>query len=72
MFLYIGLIDWGAGHSTVIVGTGSGAFANKSCPQGRAFDHARGLPGEMLAAGIDSHITTIIFTGLIATVLIKF
>ena len=28
----------GPGHLTVIVGTGGGAFANESYPQGRAFD----------------------------------
>ena len=49
MFLYIGLMDWWAGHLTVIVGTGVGrAFANENCPQGGVFDHifsnARGLP----------------------------
>ena len=55
-----------AGHLTIIVGTGGVAFGNKNCPQGRAFDHffkcqglARGLPGGMLAAGIDSHINTL-------------
>ena len=64
MFLYIGLIDLGATHLTVIVGTGGGAFINKNCLQGRAFDHffkcpgfARGFAWGMLAAGIDSHIT---------------
>ena len=38
MFLYIGRMDWRAGHLTIIVGTGRGVFANKNCPQGRAFD----------------------------------
>ena len=56
-------MDWGAGHLTIIEGTGSGAFANKNCPQGRAFDQFFQMPGvagrEMLAAGIDSHITFI-------------
>ena len=33
IFLFIiGLMDWGAEHLTVIVGTGGGSFANKSCP----------------------------------------
>ena len=39
----------GAGRLTIIVGTRGGAFANKNCPQGQAFDiffsSARGLPG---------------------------
>ena len=38
----------GAGHLTIIVGTRGGAFANKNCPQGQAFDFffssAQGLP----------------------------
>ena len=50
----------GAGHLTIIVGTRGGAFANKNCPQGQAFDfffQVPGVcPGAMLAAGIDSHI----------------
>ena len=55
-----GRMDWGAGHLTVIVGMGGGAFAIESYPQDRAFDQifasVRGLPGRILAAGIDSHI----------------
>ena len=60
MFLYIGPMDWGAGHLTVIVGTGgvghlpikiarrAGHLANFfKCP-----GFARG----MLATEIDSHI----------------
>ena len=31
-FLYIGRMDWGVRHLTIIVGTGDGAFANKNCP----------------------------------------
>ena len=55
-------MDWGAGHLTIIVGTGGGAFANKNCPQGRAFEQFFQMPGVcpgegMFAAGIDSHIT---------------
>ena len=53
-------MDWRAGHLTVIVGTGGGAFANNSCPQCQAFDQffpmPGGLPGGMLMAGVDSHI----------------
>ena len=51
-------MDWGAGHLTIIVGTGSGAFANKYCPQGRAFEQCFQIPGltGVSAAGIDSHI----------------
>ena len=56
-------MDWGAGHLTIIVGTGGRAFANKNCPQSRTlFSNARGMLGDlpggggMLAAGIDSHI----------------
>ena len=37
MFLYIGRMDWGAGHLTIIVGTGSGTFADKNCPPDQAF-----------------------------------
>ena len=50
-------MDWGAGHLTIIVGTGGGPFANKKCPQGRAFELFFKCPGGMLAAGIDLHIT---------------
>ena len=66
--LYIDRMDWRAGHLTTTEGTEGGAFANKNCPQVRAFEQffqmlgvcpgvcPRG--GEMLAAGIDSHIST--------------
>ena len=55
-------MDWGAGHLTIIVGTGGGAFANKNCPQGQAFEQFFQMPGVypgggMLAAGIDSYIS---------------
>ena len=63
IILYIDRMDWRAGHLNTTEGTGDGAFANKNCPQGRAFEifsNARGMPGGlsegMLAAGIDSHI----------------
>ena len=49
--LYIGLTDWGAGHLAIIVGTGGGAFANKNCPQGRAFDQFFQMPGVCPGAG---------------------
>ena len=58
-------MDWGAGHLTIIVGTGGGAFVDKKCPQGRTFEqffqmpgYARGLAqgGGVLAGGNDSHI----------------
>ena len=63
-------MDWEAGHLTVIVGTGAGAFANESCLQVRAFNQffqmPQGLPGAggggyrgMLAAGSDSRIKVI-------------
>ena len=42
---YIGQMDWGPGHSTIIVGTGGGAFANKNCSQGWAFDQFFQMPG---------------------------
>ena len=45
IFLDIGWMDWGAGHLTVIVGMEDGAFANKICPQGRAFDQFFQMPG---------------------------
>ena len=62
--LYIDRMDWRAGHLTTTEGTGDGAFANKNCPQGRAFEQLFQLPGYArgfarggkLAAGIDSHI----------------
>ena len=42
----------GAGHLTIMVGPGVGAFANKNCLQGRAFDHfflnGRGMAGSLL------------------------
>ena len=54
-------MDLGAGHLTIIVGTGGGVFTNKDRPQGRAFEQFFQMPGVcpggMLAAGIDSHIT---------------
>ena len=31
-------MDWRAGHLNTTEGTGDGAFANKNCPQGRAFE----------------------------------
>ena len=46
--LYIDRMNWRAGHLTTTEGTGGRAFANKNCPQGRAFEHfsnAWGLPG---------------------------
>ena len=55
--------DLGAGHLTIIVGTGGRAFIKKYCPQGRVFDKffkcpgfARGFARGMLAAGIDSQL----------------
>ena len=62
--LYIDQMDWRAGHLTTTEGTGDGAFANKNCPQGRAFAQFFQMPGVcpgvypggMLAAGTDSHI----------------
>ena len=38
IILYIDQMDWRAGHSTTTEGTGGGAFANKTFPQGRAFE----------------------------------
>ena len=37
IFLYIGRMEWGAGHLTILIGTGDGAFANKNCPPDQAF-----------------------------------
>ena len=49
-------MDRGAGHLTIIVGTGGGAFVSKNCSPGRAFDHFFQMPGHcpggMLAAGM--------------------
>ena len=45
IILYFDRMDWGAGHLTIIVGTGGGAFANKNCPQGRAFEQFFQMPG---------------------------
>ena len=41
-FLYIGRMDWGAGHLTIIVGTGDVVFANINC---RPFDQFFQIPG---------------------------
>ena len=64
IILYIDRLDWRAGHLTTTEVTGDRAFANKNCPQGRAFEfffkypgYARGFAGGVLAAGIDSHIS---------------
>ena len=61
--LYIDRMDWRAGHLTTTEGTGGGAFANKNCPQGWAFEQFFQMPGVcsggMLAAGTDSHINPI-------------
>ena len=51
-------MDWRAGHLTIMEGTAGGVFANKNCPQGRAFDQFFSNPGVclgggVLAAGID-------------------
>ena len=54
--LYIDQMDWRAGYLTTTEGTGGGAFTNKNCPQGRAFEQFFQISGGgMLAAGIDSH-----------------
>ena len=45
IFLYIGRMDLGAGHLAIIVGMGGGAFDNKNCRQGRAFDKFFQVPG---------------------------
>ena len=58
IFLYIGRLDWGAGHLTIIVGTGDGAFAKKTARRAGhliILSYARCMPGGILAAGIDSH-----------------
>ena len=64
--LYIDRVDLRAGHLTTTEGTRGGAFANKNCPQGRAFEQFFQMlgvcpgvcpGGGMLAAGIDSHIS---------------
>ena len=48
---------------TTTEGTGGRASANKNCPQGRTFEiffqMPGSLPGGMLAAGTDSHITLV-------------
>ena len=58
-------MEWRAGHLTIIVGMGGGAFANKNCPQDRAFEQFFQMlgvcpgvipGGGMLAPGIDSNI----------------
>ena len=45
IFLYIGRMDLGARHLAIILGTRGGTFANKNCPQGRAFDKFFQVPG---------------------------
>ena len=57
--LYIDRMDWRAGHLTTTEGTGGGAFANKNCPQGRAFEHffnCPGMPGGFPGGGGSSRI----------------
>ena len=56
IILHIDRMDWRAGHLTTTEGTEGGAFANKNCPQGRAFEQFFQMPGGMLAARIDSHV----------------
>ena len=51
ILLCIGLMDWGVGHSTTIVRTGSGGGGGG------------GLPGGDLAAEIDSYINFTKFSG---------
>ena len=46
LILYIDRIDWRAGHLTITEGMGSGAFANKNCLQGQAFEKKWGMPRE--------------------------
>ena len=43
--LHIDRMDWRAGHLTTTEGTGGGAFANKNCPQDRAFEQFFQMPG---------------------------
>ena len=38
-------MDWGSGHLTIIVGTGTGHLPTKIFPQGRAFDQYFQMPG---------------------------
>ena len=42
--LYIDRMDWRAGHLTTTEGTGGEAFANKKCPQVRAFEQFFQMP----------------------------
>ena len=52
--LYIDRMDWRAGHLTTTEETGDGAFANKNCPQGRAFEqlfNCPGMPGGLPGGG---------------------
>ena len=67
IILYIDRMDWRAGHLTTTEGTRGGAFANKNCPQGLAFERFFQMPGVcpgvcpggMLPAGIDSYISLV-------------
>ena len=43
IFLYIGRIDWGTRHLTIILGTGDGTFANRRADHLTIFSNARGL-----------------------------
>ena len=45
IILYIDRMDWRTGHLTTTEGTGVRAFANKNCPQGRAFENFFKCPG---------------------------
>ena len=56
IFLYIGWMDWGTGHLTIILETGVGHLPTKIGPGG----------GGGLVAGIDPHINFILQEGLSA------
>ena len=45
IILYIDRMDWRVGHLNTTEGMGRGAFANKNCPQGRAFEIFFQMPG---------------------------
>ena len=59
-------MDWGAGHLTIIVGTGGAGhlptkIARRAGHLNNFFKCPGVFPGGMLAAGIDSHISYMFF-----------
>ena len=61
IILYIVRMDWRAGHLTTTEGTGTGHLPTKIARRAEHLIFFQ-MPGGMLAAGIDSHITALTYT----------